>query len=265
MGMLVPDYVHSYRAHLKHLIAVHGRNIAMELVVGGDYAQIGMLESSALMTLGLQPGHTVVDVGTGSGRLPFNLKDYLTGHFIGTDVLDEALEYAREKCARPDWCFISHFEPSIPVENSFADFVTFFSVFTHLLDEDIYRFLEDAKRVSRPGGRIVFSFLDFECETHWPVFEATLSDRNANRVINKFISKGTIRRWARALGLEEVAIFDGYHPWIALREPFTCSDGRRAEGIVEFGQSVAVLAVPAPNQAPEPPTMKGGYVDRHAV
>lgn len=248
--MLVPDYVSSYREHLSGLIAVHGREAAMEWVVGGQYTQIGILESSALMSLGLEPGHTVVDVGTGSGRLPFKLKDYLTGQFIGTDVLDEALEYAREKCGRADWRFVSHFEPSIPVGDSVADFVTFFSVFTHLLDEDIYRFLEAAKRVLKPNGRIVFSFLDFECETHWPLFEATLSNRSSNRVINKFVSKGAIRRWSRALGLEEVSIFEGYHPWIELREPFTYSDGRRAEGIVEFGQSIAVLKLPEPNKAP---------------
>jgi ubiquinone/menaquinone biosynthesis C-methylase UbiE len=165
----------------------------------------------------------------------------LKGGFVGTDVLEDVLEYAREKCGRPDWQFIANHEPSIPTRDASADFVTFFSVFTHLLDEDIFRFLEEAKRVVRPGGRIVFSFLDFECETHWPIFQATVADRNPQRVINKFISKGAIRRWARALALQEEVIFEGPQPWINLIEPFTYIDGRRAEGVVEFGQSVAVL------------------------
>jgi SAM-dependent methyltransferase len=242
--MKVPDYVVSYRTHLARLVETHGREAAMEWVVGGQYAQIGILESSALRTLGLRPEHTVVDIGCGSGRLPFKLRDYLSGRFIGTDILEEALAYASERCARPDWRFIPHHLPSIPVENASADFVTFFSVFTHLLDEDIYRFLSEAHRVLMRGGKVVFSFLDFECETHWPIFEATIADQNPERVINKFISKGAICRWARALGLEVLVIHDGPEAWIELTEPFTYIDGRRAEGIVEFGQSVAVLQRP---------------------
>src|SRR4051812_20475115 len=62
-----------------------------------------------------------------------------------------ALAYAREKCGRADWQFVRNFEPTIPAPDAFADFVTFFSVFTHLLDEDIFRFLAEAHRVLKPG------------------------------------------------------------------------------------------------------------------
>lgn len=239
--MQVPDYVESYKTLLARLVETYGRDGAMERIVGGQYGEIGILESSTLITLGLKRADTLIDVGCGSGRLPFKLRAYLTGRFIGTDILEDALHYASEKCGRPDWRFIPNHEATIPAEDSIADFVSFFSIFTHLLDEDIYRFLAEAKRVPKPGGRIVFSFLDFECESHWPIFEATLSDRDLHRVINKFISKGAIRRWATVLGLKVEAIFDGPTPWINLTEPFDYTDGRRAEGVVEFGQSIAVL------------------------
>jgi len=239
--MHTSDYTGRYEKLLASLVEAHGREGAMEWIVGGQYSQIGILESSALITLGLKPGHTLVDVGCGSGRLPFALRNYLTGRFIGTDILGEALEFAREKCGRPDWEFIRNSEPTIPAADSSADFISFFSVFTHLLDEDIFRFLMEARRVLKPGGKIVFSLLDFECESHWTVFEATLADRNPDRVINKFISKGAIRRWSRALGLEVETIWDGQEKWIELTERFEYSDGRHAEGVVEFGQSVAVF------------------------
>lgn len=238
--MNVPSYVQSYRAHLNHLLQIHSRDDAMAWIVGGQYEQIGILESSLLRTLGLQPGHTLVDIGSGSGRLPWKLRSYLTGKFIGTDILPELLDYAREKCGRTDWEFIANYRPTIPVADHSADFVTFFSVFTHLLDEDIYRFLAEAKRVAKPGGKIVFSFLDFEVESHWAVFTSTLANENENRVLNKFVSKPSIRRFARELGLKEERIYDGPEKWIQLTEPFTYIEGRRAEGTVEFGQSVAV-------------------------
>jgi hypothetical protein len=94
IAMPAPDYVVAYNAHLGRLVAAHGREAAMELVVGGEYAQIGFLESSALIRLGLRPEHTLVDIGCGSGRLPFALREYLTGSFVGTDILDDALAYA---------------------------------------------------------------------------------------------------------------------------------------------------------------------------
>ena len=148
--MIVPDYVRSYELHLDHLIKQHGREAAMELVVGGQYQQIGILESSALITLGLAPDHTIVDVGCGSGRLAFHLKSYLSGRYVGTDILEESLRFACEKCGREDWQFIQNHLPTIPVPDHTADFVTFFSVMTHLLDEDIYKFLREAKRVAKP-------------------------------------------------------------------------------------------------------------------
>jgi len=126
--------------------------------------------------------------------------------------------------------FIQNRHATIPVPDGIADFVTFFSVFTHLLDEDIFRFLAEAKRVAKPGGRIVFSFLDFECEPHWSLFEQTIADARPERIINKFVAKSSIRRWTRALAVTEERIYDGADRWVQLVESFTYSDGRRAGG-----------------------------------
>jgi len=235
-------YVSSYKTLLAELVRDHGRDRAMELLVGGQYLEQSILESSALIALGLMPFHTVVDVGCGSGRLAFGLRDYLWGKYIGTDILEDALEYARKKCERPDWKFVRHSQPTLPAVNSTADFVTFFSVFTHLLDEDVFRLLQEAKRALKPGGKIVFSFLDFDCDAHWPLFLKTVEDRNPERVLNRFITTNTVRRWERALGLKSDVIYDGQHKWIPLREPVRRENGQVLAGKVEFGQSVAVLS-----------------------
>jgi len=245
--MQLPDYMAAYKASLASYLTTYGREKAMEMVVGGQYEEIGILESSALLTLGLQPDHYLVDVGCGSGRLPFVLRGFLKGKYVGTDILGEALDYARERVAREDWDFIQTIEPTIPVPDKKADLVSFFSVFTHLLDEDIYRFLAEAKRVTRPGGKIVFSYLDYAVPSHWTVFENTLADTNPNRVLNKFISRPAIERWAKALSLDIERLYDGDERWISLTKSFQYSDGRIASGIVEFGQSVGVIRVPLMN------------------
>jgi ubiquinone/menaquinone biosynthesis C-methylase UbiE len=242
--MQIPNYVAAYKASLVALIAAQGREKAMETIVGGQYREIGILESSALLTLGLERDGLLVDVGCGRGRLAFALREYLKGKFVGTDILGEALDYAREKVGRVDWDFLETFEPVIPIEEKQASMVCFFSVFTHLLDEDIFLFLTEAKRVTKSGGKIVFSYLDFEVASHWPVFESTVANRDPNRVLNKFISKPAIIRWAKALSLEIEKLYDGNESWISLTEEFKYSDGRVATGIVEFGQSVGVLRVP---------------------
>jgi ubiquinone/menaquinone biosynthesis C-methylase UbiE len=183
--MQVHDYVYAYKASLASLFATLGREEAMEQIVGGQYGQIGILESSALLTLGLRPDDCVVDVGCGSGRLAVALAPFLKGEFIGTrDILGEALEFAREKAGRTEWEYYETFQPVIPIADAQADVVCFFSVFTHLLDGDILRFLAETTRAAKSGGKIVFSFLDFEAESHWAVFLSTVSDSNPNRILN---------------------------------------------------------------------------------
>jgi ubiquinone/menaquinone biosynthesis C-methylase UbiE len=237
-----PDYLASYQQTLAHLIAAHGEAAAMDLIVGGQSEAIGQLEFSTLRTLGLTPDHNVVDVGCGSGRLAVKLAPYLKGKYVGTDILAELVAYARKICRRDDWEFHATNDFELPAADASADFVCFFSVFTHLLHEDIYKYLREAKRILRPGGKIVFSYLDFAVPSHWTMFELTVADQNPNRVLNMFVSKDAIHAWARHLELGVTALHDGSDPWINLEQSFRYADGREASGVVEFGQSVGVLS-----------------------
>jgi ubiquinone/menaquinone biosynthesis C-methylase UbiE len=236
-----PDFLSSYREQLGRLLESEGVASAMELIVGGRFAETGILEKDCLIHLGLEPPHTLVDIGCGSGRLPLQLRHYLTGRFIGTDILPEALDYARKICGRPDWKFIPCSDCVIPCADGSADVVTFFSVFTHLLDEDIFRYLREARRVVRPSGKVVFSFLDFDCDAHWDCFEKTVADRNPNRVLNKFLTKHTARRLARGAGFIVDVIYDGSEKWIPAIGDQDISNSLPPTPLFEFGQSVAVL------------------------
>ncbi|HWA10135.1 MAG TPA: class I SAM-dependent methyltransferase [Opitutaceae bacterium] len=239
--MLRTDYVATYRKSLQDLIRRHGEARAMDLIVGGEFETIGIIEGSVLKTLGLDPSHSVVDVGCGSGRLAARLAPWLRGPYQGCDILPELADHAARICRRPDWSFASSDGITIPAADGSADFVCFFSVFTHLEHDDIFRYLAEAGRVAKPGGRIVFSYLDFTVPSHWTVFETTLANRDPGRVLNQFISKGAIETWCRHLGLEVERLYDGPEKWIRMDEKITYADGRIAEGMADFGQSIGVV------------------------
>jgi SAM-dependent methyltransferase len=238
------DLDHGYLAYVKQLVgASHGTDVAMRLAIGGEFEAIGLMQRDLLVAKGLRPDGFVIDVGCGSGRLALPLSSYLSGRYLGTDVVPDLLEYARELVGRPDWRFELADGLKIPARNSTADIVCFFSVFTHLRHEESYRYLEEAKRVLRRDGRIVFSFLEFALLSHWLVFEKDVQEAGFDHPLNQFISRDGIQAWADHLGLEVLEILDGDIPNIPLSQPIL-EHGFRYEEFGPLGQSVAVLAFP---------------------
>src|SRR5262249_47624093 len=107
------------------------------------------------------------------------------------------------------------------------DVVCFFSVFTHLLHEHSYLYLQEAKRVLKPGGRVVLSFLEFANPGHWPVFELAVRDASGPSTLVQFMSREGIHAWASHLGFNVEAMLDGDQPSIP-RRPQPC---RRWPGV----------------------------------
>jgi SAM-dependent methyltransferase len=152
------DFQTTYPRLVRSLVKTYGTDRAMELAVGDEFSAIGTLELETLKRLGLKKDSYVIDVGCGFGRLAKPLAEYLTGRYLGIDIVPEFISYARELVRRPNWRFEIAKGLSIPEEDGVADLVCFFSVFTHLLHEQTYCYLEEARRVLKPGGKIVFSF-----------------------------------------------------------------------------------------------------------
>ena len=154
------NFLASYKKLVSGLLARHDQQKAMSLAVGSDFEAVGKMEYFILLQHGLQKDHTVVDVGCGSGRLAIRLKDYLDGKYLGIDVVPELYEYARKLVGRDDWDFKTAPGLTIPMRDESADFICFFSVFTHLTHEESYKYLEDrgisiVRNVLREEGRAV--------------------------------------------------------------------------------------------------------------
>jgi SAM-dependent methyltransferase len=139
---------------------------ADQMVGGGDFDLIGRIELGLLLTEGLRPTDTLLDFGCGSGRLAVQVIPVLRGgHYLGVDVSQTMINLARDRVAhlypnqpcQVSWTQLT--EPPFSVADASIDMVCAFSVFTHLEHEDTYRYLKDARRIVRPGGRFIFSCL----------------------------------------------------------------------------------------------------------
>jgi ubiquinone/menaquinone biosynthesis C-methylase UbiE len=216
----------------------------MQRSVGGEFEAIGILERELLIQCGLKKDGYVIDVGCGSGRLAKPLSEYLAGKYLGIDIVPEVVDYARRLVQRPDWRFEVARGLSIPEDEGKADMVCFFSVFTHLLHEQTYIYLREAKRVLKAGGKIVFSFNEFAMPSHWASFERSLKERNPDRnPLNMFVSRDAIRAWASHLHLAIEAIHGGEKACIALAHPVTLGNGKVLKDRSAFGQSLCILVL----------------------
>lgn len=253
-------FVEDYRELVRSLIAQYPLPEAMSRAVGGDFEALGEIEKQVLVRYGLKPGHTLVDVGCGSGRLAKRLVSYLTsGRVLATDVVQELLDYARIGCP-PDWEFRLVDDVRIPFGNNEADVAAFFSVFTHLLHDECYCYLVEARRVVKPGGLIVFSFLEFE--QNWQIFKGdwqALQEGRPRVHLNSFIGRDAIDVWARHLGMAIVDIRSGTEAFIELPVPVTRDDGARLEGAAALGQSICVLRNDKKLRARTKPSWSGSH------
>ena len=232
----------------KRLVAgLKGRSdeaTAMARAVGGSYDAIGQIESDLLRMYGLRDGMRLIDLGCGSGRAATALARDFQIEYHGTDVVPDLLDYARRNTpATYRYSVVDKIE--IPDTDACADMVCAFSLFTHLLHEETYIYLEEVKRVLKPGGTLVFSFLEFRIGPHWAVFRDTVKQAKAGQRphLNMFIERKAIEAWARQLDMTIVDWQDSAEgPRIPLSRDVVTDDGQAMTGMAILGQSVCVMA-----------------------
>jgi ubiquinone/menaquinone biosynthesis C-methylase UbiE len=210
--MLFGSYGADYRrAVLWQRFLKKDRAKAYEAAVGGDFNEAGRLQLSLLHTYGFQDAGHVVDVGCGAGRLAAQLAVMPAVSCLCLDVVPELLDHARQVANRPDWRFEIVNRTHIPAGDATADFCIFFSVFTHLPEPVCLDYLREARRVLKPGGRVVFSFLDPGLQHHDRALRRGLFRLLATRTVyarNVGCTADQLREWARQLSFDVVAIED---------------------------------------------------------
>lgn len=219
-------FVEDYERHVANLIANHPLDEAMSLAVGGDYYDVGENEAAILEWIGLKDGMTLFDLGCGSGRLANALGSRFKIEFTGTDVVQDLLDYAGQKSPN-NYRFIRHAELSMPMPDASCDFVTAFSVFTHLLPAESFIYMREARRILKPQGKLVFSFLEVLNPSHWTSFLAEVDGRlSGHGHLNMMLERAMIEKMAQESRFKVKRFVAG---------------SQNLWGLRPLGQSVAIL------------------------
>jgi len=223
-----PHFIQEYQNYLNNLLKVFPRDEALSIAAGmnysaigtdsgtpgidcGSYIETGILQKEILLHYGLKPNMSIIDFGCGSGRLAHALPADYNLDYLGIDVIEDLLKFARTKSPK-NYKFNIHKKLlSVPVKSESIDFICAFELFPLLLHEEIYIYLEDMKRALKKGGRVIFSFLEFDNNQHWHVFCNSVHEK-INKMpshLNTYTEKSVLKLWAEKIGYKIIGFTDG--------------------------------------------------------
>ena len=104
----------------------------------------------------VEPGAAVLDIACGSGYGTAYLSRF-AGHVYGVDISSDAVAYAEGRYGRPNLRFLQGDVSQIPLDSGSVDLVVSFETIEHVEEASQHAFLAEAKRVLRPGGRLIVS------------------------------------------------------------------------------------------------------------
>jgi ubiquinone/menaquinone biosynthesis C-methylase UbiE len=128
-----------------------------------------------LRDAGLKEGMTFVDVGAGTGYFTRAAMEIVgrRGKVFAVELSDEMIGILKERGVGENVRIVPSKEYEIPVENSLAD-LTLLAFVTHE-NADIRRFVDEAARVTKDHGRILFLEWKKQSEESGPPMEERLS------------------------------------------------------------------------------------------
>jgi arsenite methyltransferase len=166
-----------------------------ELASLPDGANLGLSCGNPQAVAGLQPGETVLDLGSGAGFDCFLAarKVGSSGRVIGVDMTDEMLEKARANTARTGLANVEFRKgeiESLPVEADSVDVVISNCVLNLVPDKD--RAFREIHRVLKSGGRLAVSDMAWEIEPNAAIrkdMEATVGCIGGALVLDDYVSR----------------------------------------------------------------------------
>lgn len=161
----------------------------------------------------LRPCERVLEIGSGNGNKARALTTYLNEHgsYRGLDIIPAGIEWCQQRYRHhPNFQFqladiyndkynpkgkIDDVGYTLPFSSDEFDLVFLCSVFTHMLEEGIARYVSEVARVLKTGGRCFASFFLLNADTvHWmsngsPVFKFAHRRKHAMLINRKIRSE----------------------------------------------------------------------------
>ncbi|MBL7814875.1 MAG: class I SAM-dependent methyltransferase [Saprospiraceae bacterium] len=152
----------------------------------GDFVKAGhWWQQFFVEQAGLQPRHRVLDVGSGIGRiargLTFFLKNTEGGTYDGFDAIKLGVDWCTQNISSKYPHFRFQYVPlendlyrndgqnaanfTFPYPDDSFDFVILTSVFTHMLPNEVERYLSEIQRIMTRGGVCVATFFMLDDKT----------------------------------------------------------------------------------------------------
>jgi SAM-dependent methyltransferase len=101
---------------------------------------------------------TILDFGCGCGRIIRAFRYHLPSHhLLGTDIDPEAIDWLKNHYGSIAEFVVNPHVPPMPYPGDFFDFIYSISIFTHLPEEMQFKWLEDLRRVIKPGGYMILT------------------------------------------------------------------------------------------------------------
>lgn len=121
----------------------------------------------SLDSLGILPGSTVLEVGSGQGIFAKRLSDQYTCQVTGVDISAKSVKYAQERYTNKRLKFVKAEAGKLPFRNNFFDFVVSFDTLEHIQDQKTA--VAEMVRVLKKGGKILIYTLNKNdnCTLDW--------------------------------------------------------------------------------------------------
>jgi SAM-dependent methyltransferase len=238
------DNIVGHQMKYDHLTAVFpAAQVGAEFVGGQDPIFIGYQEMAIIHAYGRISETFIVDVGCGIGRLARHLVSQDIRGYLGLDVIQPILAEAAATVGSDErFRFEIAVDCQIPLEEAIADVAVGFSVITHLIDEEIFDYFCQSRRVLASGGVAIFSFFDFLKESHLQIFfKHAAVHRHGHGDILKFNTKEVLTRFANEAGFSEVNFVEGGADIPNSRIPSSLLDVHATPDPLRIEQSLCIM------------------------